>query len=279
MRCLTPITIKNPHAHRMGASQYMEVPCRKCSICMKRRATQWMFRLQWEDKYSDTSAFMTYTYADETVPISPNGLLTLDKKHHTDFMKRLRKHVKKNYPNNPPLKYYMVGEYGGETERPHYHAILFNLPKYMIDRPETIMEIWQHGLITADTVSNGSIAYVVGYVNKQKFFTTDDPNDDRVKEFSLMSKKLGIQFLTEERKKRMRKLLEPTIKVEDGRIMAIPDYFRKKVFNEEELFIIAQKTQDWLSENPDWKSEQHHIDYVKIDAHNRLKKSKQRRKI
>ena len=68
---------------------------------MKRRATQWMFRLQWEDKYSDTSAFMTYTYADETVPISPNGLLTLDKKHHTDFMKRLRKHVKKNYPNNP----------------------------------------------------------------------------------------------------------------------------------------------------------------------------------
>ena len=30
------------------------------------------------------------------------------------------------WKNTTPLKYYAVGEYGGQTKRPHYHIVIFN---------------------------------------------------------------------------------------------------------------------------------------------------------
>lgn len=278
MKCPTPITIKNPRAKMPGDFQYIDVPCKKCRICMKRRAAEWAFRLTWEEKRSTSAAFMTYTYDTEHLPFSPNGLPTLERKHHTDYMKRLRKRLAKD-PNQLPLKYYAVGEYGSETQRPHYHAILFNLPRDFIETPEIIEYTWGHGIIQVDKVSPASIAYVTGYVNKQKYFTTNDPKDDRVKEFSVMSKKLGTNFLTPQRVRLMKQRLDPTIQVEDGRTIAIPQYFRKKALTEEEILILGKKSEEYFEENEPFKSEKHRIDYVTIDARNRLKNSKKRRKI
>lgn len=116
MICLTPTRIKNPKINgAFYAHKYIEVPCKKCSNCMKRRALEWVFRLNQENRRSLTAAFMTYTY--DNAPISPNGLLTLDPRHHTLYMKRLRKDLKK-HGYEPPMKYYMCGEYGAQTQRP-----------------------------------------------------------------------------------------------------------------------------------------------------------------
>ncbi len=280
MKCLTPITIKNPRKILSSVdSQYIQVPCKKCTVCLKRRAMQWLFRLQQEHKVCKTAAFMTYTYNQDTLPYSPNGLPTLNQKHHTDYMKRLRKRVTRLTPNAQKLRYYCVGEYGGETERPHYHAILFNLPQSYIDKPHIIADIWTHGIISCDQVTDASIAYVTGYVNKQKFFTTNDPQDDRTKEFSVMSKHIGESFLTPQRTKRLKTVLEPTMRTEDGRIIAVPDYYRRKALTEEENAILAEKCMSYFEENEDFINEQHHIDYVKSDARTRRKNSKQRRKI
>ena len=61
------------------------------------------------------SAFITLTYADEYLP-SDGKLKYLD---FQLFMKRLRKYCGKE------ISFFMCGEYGEKTARPHYHACIF----------------------------------------------------------------------------------------------------------------------------------------------------------
>ena len=165
MICLTPVQIGNPRYIGGSQEKYILVPCRKCENCVKKRALQWCFRLQQEEKVSESAIFLTLTYADGKVPISSNGLLTLRPKDHTDFMKRFRKMCIKNGAKKP-LKYYMVGEYGSKTQRPHYHSILYNVPRFVLDRQGLIEKAWENGLIHIGEVTKASIAYTCGYVNK-----------------------------------------------------------------------------------------------------------------
>lgn len=227
-------------------------------------------------KRCNSAYFMTYTYNPETVPISENGLLTLDKSHHTLFMKRLREEVKKKHGIQTPLKYYAVGEYGSETQRPHYHAILYNLPEHFFVNPQEIQRIWELGHISCDPVSIGAMAYVCGYVNKQKFFTSDDPGDDRTPEYSVMSKNLGDNFLTEERRKKMKNDLEPQIRIEGNKRMSIPKYYRERALTALEMRHMASKSIKYMQQNPQWRDAKHRHDYVWLDMLHRKKQSKSR---
>jgi len=60
--------------------------------------------------------FITLTYSDEHLP-SDNSLHL---EHFQNFMKRLRKKYGEN------IRFYHCGEYGEQTQRPHYHACIFN---------------------------------------------------------------------------------------------------------------------------------------------------------
>lgn len=62
------------------------------------------------------NAFITCTYNDASLPYGG----TLVKADFQKFLKRLRKKIGVN------IRYYMVGEYGEQTYRPHYHAGIFN---------------------------------------------------------------------------------------------------------------------------------------------------------
>ena len=84
---------------------------------------QWSFRLREELKDSESAHFLTLTYDDEHIIITGNNEPTLYKRDVQLFLKSLRKLQKQK------IKYYFVGEYGGKTDRPHYHAIIFNLTK------------------------------------------------------------------------------------------------------------------------------------------------------
>lgn len=87
---------------------------------MKRRTSGWSFRLVKEGESSNTALFVTLTYNTEHVPITNKGFLNLKKKDIQDYFKRLRKLEKDK------IKYFVCGEYGSRTFRPHYHIILFN---------------------------------------------------------------------------------------------------------------------------------------------------------
>jgi len=96
-----------------------------------------------------------------------------------DFFKRLRHKVK--------FRYFACGEYGGLTNRPHYHVIFFgtdflsgsySVSDSLYSHP-LLDSMWGLGQVAVMPFSMSSACYVAGYVNK-KIGDTDT--------FSLMSK-------------------------------------------------------------------------------------------
>lgn len=107
-----------------------EIPCGKCIGCRLEYSRQWANRCLLELQYHDSAYFVTLTYNDEYVPRSyaPDSAtgeaiehLSLRKRDFQLFLKRLRKHTGQD------LRYFAAGEYGKETFRPHYHAIIYGL--------------------------------------------------------------------------------------------------------------------------------------------------------
>lgn len=160
MRCLSPVTIKNPNFNPDSADprvaqepRYIEVPCGKCYNCLRTRANEWVFRLNVEMRHNLCAIFLTLTYDDDHLP--KDGSLCY--KHVQDYYKRLRKHV--------VFRHFTIGEYGPENLRPHYHAVIFGLSRY----DEVLLtEKWPHGFVKIGDVSDASINYVAGYCCKNQ---------------------------------------------------------------------------------------------------------------
>lgn len=145
------------------------VGCGTCLGCRSDQAREWAIRLTHEARHHDDAWFLTLTYDDEHIP--PSG--SLDARDPTLFLKRLRR----KYPGRR-LSYYLCGEYGERTERPHYHAVLCGLP--LLDRArlpdrtgvpvwtsDTLGDTWGLGLHEFSSVTFGAAAYVAGYVRKK----------------------------------------------------------------------------------------------------------------
>lgn len=195
-------------------------------------------------------------------------------------MKRLRKQLHKEGYTTHKLRYYVVGEYGGQTNRPHYHSILFNLPEHYIRNEHKLQKIWQMGKVQIDEATGSSMAYVCGYVNKQKFMKNLGYLDDRVKEFNFMSNGLGKNFLSKAREKSMKAQLKPYIVTENGQKISLPRYYKEKVFNTEELETLQEQGKLYLENNPIFENETHKIEYIKNQSRQRQRDlATKRRKI
>lgn len=148
------------------------------------------------------SCFVTLTYSDETVPLDGS----LCKRDVTLFMKRLRKKTGKR------LRYMLVGEYGDQTHRPHYHLLLYG-EDFKADRQlwrdgknplytsKLLEETWGKGYAPIGELTFDSAAYVARYAMKKingKRKTehyrrrTADCTWDLTPEFSVMSRKPGL---------------------------------------------------------------------------------------
>jgi hypothetical protein len=238
MACQFPFMIENPLP--VGFST-IPVPCGKCYDCRMRIVTQWAFRLQQEENICTSSHFVTLTYNTESVPISKKGFMTLDKESHLkNFFKKLRNKyryraknpltgkMKYYYDKVPKIKYFAVGEYGFQRERPHYHIILFNADaNYIVDS-------WNYGDVHIGNVQEGSIIYCLKYVMKEGKIPKHK-NDDRIPEFRRSSTKLGIHYLTPGAIKYHRQNITKPITTLNGFKVPIPRYFRKKIWTEDEL--------------------------------------------
>lgn len=140
--------------------------CGQCLPCRVKDRRVWMHRLLLESFTHGDATFATLTY--ESVP--DHG--TLVPAHTQSWIKRLRSH----FPGK--IRYFLVGEYGDDSERPHYHAILFGYPTCLRGRTdhrlsfccpncELIKTTWTHGGVDLRGVGKESIQYVCGYVLKK----------------------------------------------------------------------------------------------------------------
>lgn len=223
---MTPFCVKEKLT-----GQSLPVPCGKCPNCLGRRVSAWSFRLMQEDKICETSHFITLTYDTVHVPITKNGMMTLNKRDLQLFFKRLRKAHGKGHTK---IKYYACGEYGGKTNRPHYHIIMFNA------QIELIQSAWGKGNVHYGQVSGASVGYTLKYISKPSRIPLHR-NDDRLREFPLMSKGLGINYLSDEIKQwhlsDMHNRMHLTI--ENGKKVSMPRYYKDKLYNEHQRKAIA----------------------------------------
>jgi hypothetical protein len=279
--CITPLTIVRKYNTINGQTTAV-VPCGKCVECLQRRSNGWAFRLDRELKFSVSSAFLTLTY--ESVPLTKNNLPTLNKKDFQLFMKRLRKKL----GSKIKLKYYAVGEYGSRTLRPHYHAIMFNLPQIYLKDSSLLHKIWGLGHIHIGDVNIASIKYVTNYITKGNDYRLPDYidystgevlEDDRLREFSLMSKKLGISYLSPQMVKFHKENLIGCVTLPGGVLQGLPRYFKDKLFTREEKATIVNEYKTILNLKPDPYIENPalEIDFIKSKINISKKLLKQKR--
>lgn len=181
MACYHPI-----RAYKEGArvtlwpplnTENLALPCGNCIGCKSARATEWARRCAHEAKNSPHNIFLTLTYEDDRLP--ENGHLRAY--DLTNFIKRLRKRISDNRSpailRDPriPTRYFACGEYGDITQRPHYHAIVFNAGfndgravgnKQFIS--ETLSRIWGKGRATFGDMTPAAANYVAQYSLKKQ---------------------------------------------------------------------------------------------------------------
>lgn len=230
--CIRPISLEGE-----------KFPCGKCALCQAKRRRDWSFRLGVELNYSTSAYFVTMTYDETNIP-KINGVGTLRKRDCQLFLKRLRneqrKRVSKIHKCNLKtagklimkipeyrIKYYLVGEYGDRTRRPHYHALIFNL---MPSIKDTIGQIWKYGSCKVGTVTPSSINYCTKYMLKQQF----GKKDWRDKPFTLMSRRpaIGSQYL--EHSKHHIENESLTVRNTNGNFQAMPRFYRDRIWTEKE---------------------------------------------
>lgn len=125
------------------------VPCGHCLECRIQKSKDWANRMMMEFPYHEKAYFLTLTYNDAHVPMSSYRdpgtgdyypVQSLNYDDTKNWLKRLRKAFEKLYgspvkfnKDDPStwrdprrISYYLCGEYGGKTFRPHYHCILFS---------------------------------------------------------------------------------------------------------------------------------------------------------
>lgn len=229
-----------------GDRESLELPCGRCIGCRLGRAQQWAVRCRHEAMLYGVNSFITLTYDDDHLP----KYGSLNYRDYQLFMKRLRKD-NEGFDEAPdgtrPIRFFAAGEYGGITNRPHYHALLFNY--WFADakpwgrgtfRSEQLEALWPLGSALIAPVTPASTAYVTRYALKKVYGrAAQDHYSDvdvstgeyiekaRVPEFVRMSRRPGIgawffeQYVGD--------LYPGDYAVYDGRQVPVPEYYQRKL--------------------------------------------------
>lgn len=178
-------------------------PCGRCEPCLGARQQVWSHRLQLEAMCHESSTFVTLTYADDRVPRTVDEVPTLAPEDVQKFLKRLR--------HAGSFRFYLVGEYGDKTHRPHYHLVLFGFQPCIYGRTRRdavndecrsdccsrcrlVHDTWAHGIVELGEVNKDSCDYICKYLLK-RMTRYDDPRlNGRNPEFCRSSNRRGIGF-------------------------------------------------------------------------------------
>lgn len=227
----------------------------------------WTVRLQMEQKYSKSGYFITLTYNNEYLPKTEDGLMNLRVDDFQRFIKRLRKKV------DDKLVYYAVGEYGEKSYRPHYHAIMYNLPNKTENAYKLVSRAWTEkrgkesiGIVHIGKVNIQSIQYVTGYVLKREHF-----KEGTLKPFTLTSKGIGIKYVDIYKNWHKEDITRMYVPLRDGKRSPLPRYWKEKIYNEMEKDAQIDYLDSLLQEKIDMDLEEYNKDPIKWEKNQLLK--------
>lgn len=233
--CLYPRLIKNPKYQpnkKNGGNpptpsdkRVMMVPvgCGKCIECRKQKANEWKVRLS-EELKTNKGYFVTLTFNEESLQYfyeicdNPNENATMAVRL---FCERWRKKYKK------APRHWLITELGHDyTERLHLHGIIFCDEEQI----KNLEKIWSYGWVHIGTYCNErTINYIIKYVTK---IDNDHPYfEGKI----LCSKGIGSKYIEREPYLNTYKPNETKeyYKNKQGYKLALPIYYRNKLYNEE----------------------------------------------
>ncbi len=163
-------------------------PCGRCMPCRINTQRKKVGRLILEAQTHEKRAFLTLTYADRNLShkicegmVEPILMPT----ELTRFLKRLRARTN-------PFRYMAVGEYGPETWRPHYHAMVFGLGQEDLEHQELLLKTWGKGHVSTGEADIDRMRYIAHYTLKKMTRDDDLKLYGRTPEFSRQSRMPGL---------------------------------------------------------------------------------------
>lgn len=247
MPCYHPLTLK-PDPKRVG--QIHTVPCGRCIGCKLERSRQWAVRLMHEAQLHERTSFITLTYKTGNLPHQratssqsltvaraspplaraphsekstyvhyatshddPDAGASLSRGDLQLFTKRLHMAATRKFGQG--IRYFACGEYGDQTQRPHYHLAVYgedfaddrhfyqtSKTGLTLWRSKRLAELWTYGDADIGELTFESAAYMARYITKKitgdkahehyKRIDADGNEYWIVPEFSVMSRRPGI---------------------------------------------------------------------------------------
>lgn len=215
--------------------QIVPVACGKCMECLKKKSKEWQVRLSEDIKHHKDAIFITLTFSNESIRELSKGIkLTgyeLDNEIATKATRRFLERWRKKHKRS--VRHWLITELGHQgTENIHMHGII-----YTDKGTKEIREIWKYGYVWgSDEQKNGyvneqTINYIIKYVHKQ---------DQKHKEYKpkiLTSPGIGKGYVGSHNAKKNKYKKGETKETYTNRAgykMALPIYFRNKIYTEEE---------------------------------------------
>lgn len=244
------------------------IPCGQCYVCRKKKAREWRMRITEDLKTNKKAKIVTLTFNTENLKelAKKCGSLKgyeLDNQICRTAVKHFRERWRKRYGRSP--RHWLITELGhGKTEHVHMHGIIWEDERYQLRDERTreeirkgitplikeVENIWKYGYVGA-----GKWDYKTGkyenYVNAKtanyftKYVNKIDEKHKEYRQIILTSPGIGKGYLDSDRAKDNKYRGRETIQqynVDNGGVLPMPDYFRKKLYTDEE----REKLTGWM---------------------------------
>ena len=239
--CLYPTYIKNPKYKPNKKNNgkppickdrrlfYIPTKCGCCIECRKEKQREWRVRLE-EELRTNFGYFTTLTISPEGIKEiesitnlkweeNPNEIAT---KGIRLFLERVRKDTGKS------IKHWCVTELGEKKDRIHLHGIFFGQKSAALIRKH-----WKYGFVFIGGYCNSrSVNYMTKYMLKV------DIKHPEFKQIVLASKGIGAGYMDRLdylwQKQNYKKIEVATYTFRTGTKMAMPKYYKNKIFTEKE---------------------------------------------
>lgn len=239
---------------------YVPIACGRCMVCMKKKGREWTVRLLEEIRNNPNATFVTLTFNTEALKKLAIGIsdkiegYDLDNEIAKKAVKLFRERWRRDTGKSP--KHWLITEMGGgRYEHLHLHGIIWGEK----DREEKIIKHWREFKDNGQGITDYGYVYLGKYVNEKtagyitKYMLK---RDDKHKEYTpiiLTSAGIGKGYLkTIDKRNNIYngEKTDETYKTKTGNKLALPIYWRNKIYTEEQREKLWQmkldKNEQWI---------------------------------